>query len=115
MGRVKGVPSISEVPTWQELRRYASIAIDRIMGQLNGGLSFGENITASGPSVVTFSGSGNVQMVSHNLGRVPQGFIVVNLDAGITVYQASGAGNAWQSDKIFLTASGAGTATLYVV
>lgn len=115
MGRVKGVPSLSDVPTWQELRRYASIAIDRIMGQLNGGISFGENITASGPSVVTFASSADIQTVGHNLGRVPQGFIVVKLSAGITVYQPAGAENAWQSDKIFLTASGAGTATLYVI
>lgn len=115
MGRVKGVPSLSEVPTWQDLRRYASIAVERIMGQLNGGLSFGENITASGPSVVTFASATDIQVVGHNLGRVPQGFIVVKLDAAITVYQPSGDENAWQNDKIFLRASGAGTATLYVV
>lgn len=115
MGRVKGVPSFSEVATWQELRRYASIAIERIMGQINGGLSFGENLTASGPSVVTFASASDIQQVNHSLGRVPDGFIVIKLNAAITVYQPSGNENAWQSDKIFLRASGAGTATLYVV
>ncbi len=113
MARITILPGMSNLDDWESLRRFTSMAVEAITTEVNGRLTFGGNIDASGPHSVTFASASDVQAVAHNLGRIPTGFIVVNLNAGIVVYQPSVP--AWLKDQIFLQASGAGTATIYVV
>ena len=115
MSHVKGVPDVSNVENWKDLRRFTAIGFERFLLELNGGLNLVDNIFASGPFEVTFASASDVQQVNHGLGVVPTGYLVVKLNAAITVYQPSGTANAWQSDKIFLQSSGAGTATIFVI
>lgn len=113
MAKITILPGLSNVKSWEDLRRFTSMVVEAIASEVNGKLDIGTNLRASGPHSVSFASSSDVQAVPHTLNRVPQGFIVINLDSVITVYQP--AAPAWLASTIYLRASGAGTATLYVV
>lgn len=89
------------------------MVVEAIVSEVNGSLDFVQNIRASGPSTVVFPNSTDIVTVTHTLNRVPLGFIVINLDAAITLYKP--ASPAWETGKIYLKSSGAGTAIIYVV
>lgn len=113
MSTVKGLPNVSTVAKWEELRRFTAVAFDRLLRQVNGGLNFGQNIFASGPNTVEFSGSGDIVKVPHSLKKVPDGFIVINLTTAIILYKASAP--EWSASDIYLSANGAGIATIWVL
>lgn len=113
MARVTILPGLSQVKSWEDLRRFTSMVIEAIASEVNGKLDIGQNLRTSGPHSVTFASASDVQALPHTLNRVPQGIMVINLNSAIVVYQP--ASPAWSANTIYLQASGAGTATLYVV
>lgn len=96
-----------------DVPRYTSINFQNIETQMNGNLEFGANIKAS-TSVAIFPAAGTVVAVPHTLGRVPQGYIVINQNSAGSIL-TSELTNPWTSATIYLNASAAMTATLIIV
>lgn len=94
----------------EELKRYLTKSMTDIMGVINGGIDFGENVRTSLISVA-FGGANTTVQSGHGLGRVPAGYIVAGLSANMVVFNGSGT----NTDKlIYLQASAAGTASVLV-
>lgn len=94
----------------EELGRFSEIFAEDVVRVVNGQLDFATNFTAKTISV-TFSTPSVDVSVSHGLGRVPIGYIIVSLSAPLVVYTGIG---AWSTGTITLRASAAGIATLLV-
>jgi hypothetical protein len=113
MGRITYRPNVQSVPKWEDLRSFVAAVISDLLFEINGRLEFGTNIAASGPITVTFSASATPVTVPHGLAKVPVGFLVVDLNGAFTVYSANR--TLWDAQQIFLQASGAGTAVVFVI
>jgi hypothetical protein len=59
------------------------------------------------PELIKFSET------SYDFGKIPQGFLVISLDSGIVVFKP--ASPEWSSSRIYLQATAAGNALIYVV
>lgn len=124
MAKVKIFNQMSNIGSAEDFQRFISALVSDVVQKFNGSLSFVENIRASGsgnknvpsePLSVTFINSTDVQRIPHSLRFVPNGFIVVKLDAAETLYAPTGSSYAWTSDTIYLQASDAVTASIYIV
>lgn len=124
MAKVKIFSQMSELIDANSFRRFVSALVADIVQKMNGTLSFVENIRATGggdkdnpsrPLGVTFPSSSDVLAVKHNLGFVPNGFLVVKLNSPEVVYAPTASAYEWTSDTIYLQASGAVTASIYVI
>jgi len=100
--KIKTAQTTSNLTNWEDLRRYISIQVDDILAALNGRLSFGDNIQSKLIGT-TFSASGSVSELVHNLGYIPNGYILVGSDQAITVYD----GGQNTTSNLYLKASGA--------
>lgn len=94
----------------EDFQRYATMALEDIVRQVNGGLDFTSNFSGRLLSV-TFSASATDTALAHGLGRVPTGYIITSLSASMVVYSGSA---AWTNSSIYLRASAAGTAGVLV-
>lgn len=93
--------------------RYGSSLIESLVSEFNGRIDFVENIRAAGPYQVVFPNSSTVVSVTHNLGRVPQGFLVLYVTGAGVVYKPQG--YDFTDKKISLQANTAVTAVILVV
>lgn len=109
MSTVKIRPIVTNVSTWEELRRFTAMALQSLIQTINGGLEFGFNIHSS--RVVAALTTTEVR-VPHRLDKVPTGFIVINLDAGEVVFSGV---TPWTATEIYLQATGAVNATIEVI
>ncbi len=105
------VQDVSSVESWEDLRRWAAQMFKDIGKAFNGQITFGDNIQSSRATAV-FPGSGADVRVSHGLGRVPSGYIVISSSANITVFNGATANT---ESELYVQASGAGSATLLVI
>lgn len=112
--RITGEPSISQVDSLDDLKRYLAIYLAKLPQVLNGQVTFGDNIRSAGPLTVTFDYSGQVVAVNHNLNYVPAGYWVVYQNAAVIVYAADFGAYPWTNTQIFLTANGAAIAKVIV-
>lgn len=83
-----------------------------LRGILQGGLSLTDNVDVD---IVSFTSSATPDAentVSHGLGKVPAGFIVVNLNKGAVVYDS---GTAWTESSIYLKCNTASTIVKIIV
>ncbi len=104
MGKVSALANFSSVKTWEELRRFSSACVQDIVNQINGKVTFGDNIQGVDLSVAFPVGNTDVA-VTHNLGYIPNGFFIVDIDSTGNVYRRT----ASTVTTIFLRASVAGT------
>lgn len=108
--KISGIQDLANVESWEDLRRFSSQIINRLVDAVNGKLSFGDNLESSQISV-TFSAANSTISVDHTLRRIPSGYIVTGRSANIQVFD----GNTPNTDKkIYLQSSGAGTAQVLV-
>lgn len=115
MSKVQTAISVSNVASWQDLRRYVDIALNRIVSEFNGNINFVDNIAASGPLFASFTASAVPVTITHSLGKVPTGFLLVSTDAPISVYAYNGPVVAFLQKSVTLAANGAGNIRFYVV
>lgn len=113
MAKVVIRPGMSNLKEWEELRRFTSMGFESLVDEVNGRLDFVANIRASGPHTVTFQTSADIMTITHNLGKVPQGFLMIDLNAGEVVYRPISP--VWTAQKAYLQASGAVTATVLII
>lgn len=108
--RIKTIQDISNVKSWEELRRYASQILGSLVDVVNGNLDLVDNCSTS-LVTVTFPSANTTVNANHTLGRIPQGYIVVGRSTAIHVFDGSGDST---SSYITLQASAAGSATLLI-
>lgn len=110
------VPSIlSNIPSFQDFQRFASALVNQLTQIINGNLNFKDNFKSSGPFTVAFPNGSTVMPVTHTLGIIPTGVLVIKLDSGQTIYAPSQSTYDWTTSTIYLQASGKVNATIYVI
>ncbi len=100
-----GYPSVSNVESWEELRRYTANFLDKLPAILNGGIQFVDNIRSQGPIEFKVTGALVVVKISHTLGYVPAGYLLCYQNSSAVVYAADGGAFPWTDTEIYLTAS----------
>jgi hypothetical protein len=94
----------------EDLPRYTAIALDAIIGTINGNLDFQTNFNAKTSSVI-FSAANTDTAVIHGLGRVPIGYIVYGTTAAMSIYDGA---TPSTSQLLYLRASATGTARILI-
>lgn len=108
--KIKTYQNLSNIETLQEYIRFASAAIGDIITEINGRLSFQENMQAQ-TLVVELPASGQQIGVPHGLGFVPNGYLVIKRNAAVTVYDGATENT---KETIYFRSTGAGQATVLV-
>lgn len=86
--KIKVPQTISNVSSWEDLKRFTSQIIDQIVGTLNGRISFTDNCQTAILSV-TFTSANQDLVVAHPLGVIPQGFILVGSTVSLNLYSGT--------------------------
>lgn len=105
--RLIGYSNVSNVRTWEDLRRYTANFFEKLPGILNGNIQFGDNIRSQGPFDFTISTGSEVVGISHTLGFVPAGYLLVYQTTSAVIYAADSNTYPWTKSTIYLTASAA--------
>lgn len=108
--KIKTIQDLANIKELPDLVRFTAQVCKDIINVVNGGLDFASNFRSSIVSV-TFSGASTDVGVSHSLGAVPTGYVVVKSSANINVFDGV-SGNT--DSTIFLASSGAGTVSVLV-
>lgn len=111
MAKIKAATTLQNCEDLDQLRRFVGAFNEDAANQVNGRLTFGDNIKSTSTISVSFTGAGSIE-VPHSLGVVPQGFLVIYKTAGVDIYASS---TTWTETKIFLTAGGAVNARIIVI
>lgn len=109
MSRFTASTDIQQVKP-EDVPRFTDQAFQAIAEILNGGIDFETNIKCKILSV-TFATANIQQAVSHGLGRVPQGYLVISSSAATSIYNGSSGSS---SDVINLAATAPATVGLIV-
>ncbi len=108
--KIKTIQDISNVQSWEDLRRYSSQSINDLVTVVNGKIDFVDNCSTS-LAPVQFT-KANVEVeVKHSLGRVPSGYIVAGKSASFDIYNGASPNT---DSTIYVKGTVAGTATLLV-
>lgn len=108
--KIQRAVSLSNLTTFEDLRKWSDFSLDQIFDVLNGKVAFSDNIDANSVTA-SFSAAATDVQVAHGLNRGPIGYIVIRRSAAITIYDGSA---AWTTDNIYIRSSGAGNITLLV-
>lgn len=113
MSRIVGSPGVSNVTSWEELRRYTSKLFELILPVINGGIDF-QNFTCSVASI-NFTAANQTLAVPHDLPFVPTGYLVTYQNSPAVIYGADAAVYFWTTSNIYLTASAPVIANLIII
>lgn len=108
MGIIQASSDITNLKDNEERFRYIKLFFESTTQQVNGNLEFGKNIKTVLINV-TFSAANQNVTVSHNLGKIPTGYLVAGLTSALIVYDGSLPSN---QTNITLRASAPGTARI---
>lgn len=109
MGKIR-FPNLSNVGSWEDLRRFVSIAMDDIADNLNGNVTFSGNIKNKIVEVVI--GASNTEFrVNHKLGYIASNYVLVSTTTAMSLYSST---TAFDENNIYLKSSAAGTAKIMV-
>ena len=108
--KIKTTQDVSNVTTWEELRKFQAQINGAIVSIVNGDLSFVENIRSTIANV-TFPSANKTVAVAHSVGAAPSGYVVIKRSSAIAVFD--GATPATTTD-IYLQADAAGTVTVLI-
>lgn len=102
-------PNISNLTKLDDVVRFVSNYLEKIPPILNGGIQFGDNIRSRGPFEFKIVAASQVVKVSHTLGFVPAGYLLVYQNASASIYAADAIAYPWTNTDVYLTASAAVT------
>jgi hypothetical protein len=108
--RINSQTELSNLESWDQVARFATIALRDIKTALNGNITFADNLSAKFIDV-TFSTANLVSTIPHSLGRVPLMWISGNISAESVIYQ----GKASDSVNLYLAASAACNVRIMVI
>ncbi len=109
MSKVKSASDLGSVAD-NQLRRWVAIYLQELSGIINGSLEFGINIKGAFIQA-SFPVANDQVRVAHGLGRVPQGYLVTNINANAVIYAN---GTPSDSTNLYLKASGVCEVTLFI-
>lgn len=115
MGRVRTFNVFSNLDDFPDFARFVSAFLSDLIAQFNGTIDFVQNIRASGIHEVTFINSSQVESVSHKLGQIPSGYLIISQTDSQTLYKPSGTQYEWTSNTIYLQSTGSMVAKIYVI
>ena len=110
MSKVSQYGDISNVKTLEDLITFAARAIDDLVTTINGKLDFQNNINCQLANVSFTAVNGEVA-ISHNLKRVPTGFLVYSVSTA-TVPQTGV--TPWTSSAVYLRCQTTGNASVII-
>lgn len=94
----------------EDLPRWTALCLENIISTINGKLDFQSNFNQKTVSV-NFSAADTDTAVSHGLGRVITGYILVGSSAALSIYD----GTSGSTDQVlYLRASATGSARILV-
>jgi hypothetical protein len=114
-------PPEAQAPKWWQSLQKLWLQMSTIVnGQLDLGAGVPLTVPSPVPSIninamrcVYVTGTpGSNDVVTHNLGRVPEGYIVIGLSAAVTVYSSP---TAWTETQIFLRSTVGGVTVAILV
>lgn len=108
MSKITNESNIDRINDKEAQASYISKFLDQTKRVVNGGLSFADNFDCKILNI-TFTAANSDTSLTHGLGRVPEGYIVLRLSTNLMVYDGSIAATV---NTISLKGSAIGTATL---
>lgn len=115
MSRIKTYSNMSNLTELSDFQRFTSNLFDNIIEQVNGKLDFQENIRSSTLQTITFASSSDIKTITHSLGFVPRGTLVIKQTAAASIYAPQGDQYEWTRTTIYLQSSAAVTVSLYII
>lgn len=109
MGQIQASSDFVTLKTDEERWRFIKIFCDTVTQQFNGNIEFISNIKSQIVEASFVFGQ-NTQ-VTHNLGRIPVGYVQIGASTGLTLYNGEG---SWTATTMFLIATGTGSAKILV-
>lgn len=104
MAKIKLPQDVSNVESWEELRRFAASCFNAIVSECNGRLGLQDNLQ-TGTLEFNIAAAGQEVGVGHGLGFVPNGFIPIKNSTGAVLFNGSTENT---KDTIYFRATGAG-------
>ena len=108
--RIKVPQDVSQVESWEELRRYVAQVLPLLTQVINGQVDLVDNASTS-LVTATFPSANQELAVGHRLKRIPQGYLIVGTNSSFSVFDGVTDNS---SETIYLRASAAGTARVLV-
>ena len=108
--KIKVPQDISNIQDFENFRRYCSVAVNQLVDVVNGNIDFVDNCGTSLVSV-NFTAANAEVRVSHRLGRIPNGWIVVSPTASMQVYKGT---NADTETDVYVKSSAIGSCSLLI-
>lgn len=108
--KINASPDLTSQPDLPSVRTWATIILRELVQVINGKLDLKTNVRAN-IKEVTFTGASTTVSVLHQLGRVPEGYLVVGKSAAIHVFDGSKANT---DELLYVQASAAGSAKLWI-
>lgn len=108
---LRSLKTVHNVPSFEELRRWTAIALEEIESVINGGLEFVQNLKSQIIDI-NFAQANVTFVVSHSLGKVPVGYIVIGQSVAMIVYD--GPKQNWSENSIGLKSSVVGIAKILI-
>jgi hypothetical protein len=110
MSKLTADAGIDKITDDADKWRFISTFFAELKQLINNGLQFADNFNGK-TLTLTFSASATDTALTHGLGRVPTGYIILKRSASMTVYDGSA---AWTSQLMYLRASATGSVTVLV-
>ena len=111
MSKIQSSGSVANVSTLEDLRRFVQIWLDNATDVVNGKLEFGGVNIIQVTVDYSFAAANTSYAVSHNLGRVPTGYIQAGSNVAVSIYDGTGT----NTDKIInLKASAIASVKLFI-
>lgn len=98
---------VSNLESWEELRRFTALNFRNASNAINGNLEFGGNIKGTEPISFKITSANQIIQVSFNLPYVPSNFLITFKDANSNIWAANVSQYPWTNQKAFITASAA--------
>ncbi len=110
MGKISAKANVSNCTGWEDLMRYVSQFLQDCLNQVNGNITFQDNISAR-VVAATFATTNATVILPHGLGRVPLMWTSGNLTASAVIYQTKAA----DQNNVYLAASAVCSAKILVI
>lgn len=87
--KLKIAQSVSNVESFEDLRRFTDQTLKSIADVINGNIDFSDNVSVSF-ATVTFDRNDVTYQVNHTLNRMPVGYVPVSKSIASDLYTGSG-------------------------
>lgn len=110
MGKISQTGSVANLNTLEDVKRFANQLFQNIITQINGRLTFSDNINAKVVDV-SFDAANTVKIVPHGLDRVPLMWISGSVSVNAVIFQSRPA----DANNVYLEASAVCDAKILVI